>query len=99
MKIRQKNFMNSMKTCPSVTFYFMKSSFSDISRKCILPNTTRTVAILIIFGNVHFLLISERVFDEIKHDGRTSLMDSMTCPILPFCLEGCYIIMSVSGHV
>ena len=25
-------------TCPSVTFYFMKISFSDISRKWILPN-------------------------------------------------------------
>ena len=25
--------MNSMKTCPSVTFYFMKNSFSDIDRK------------------------------------------------------------------
>ena len=31
--------MNSMKTCPSVTFYFMKNSFSDISGKWILPNT------------------------------------------------------------
>ena len=28
--------MNSMKTCPSVTFYFMKISFSDIDRKWIL---------------------------------------------------------------
>ena len=25
-------------TCHSVTFYFMKNSFPDISRKCILPN-------------------------------------------------------------
>ena len=25
-------------TCPSVTFYLMKISFSDISRKWILPN-------------------------------------------------------------
>ena len=30
--------MNSMKTCASVTFYFMKISFSDIDRKWILPN-------------------------------------------------------------
>ena len=30
--------MNSMKTCNSVTLYFMKNSFSDISRKCIWPN-------------------------------------------------------------
>ena len=35
--------MNSMKTCNSVTFYFMKNSFSDISRKCILPNMIRAV--------------------------------------------------------
>ena len=35
--------MNSMKTCNSVTFYFMKNSFSDISRKRILPNMTREV--------------------------------------------------------
>ena len=27
-----------MKCVPSVTFYFMKNSFSDSSRKCILPN-------------------------------------------------------------
>ena len=33
--------MNSMITCPSVTFYFMKKSFSDISRKWILPNMIR----------------------------------------------------------
>ena len=33
--------MNSMKTCSSVTFYFMKNSFSDVSRKWILPNTIR----------------------------------------------------------
>ena len=25
-------------TCHSVTFYFMKNSFSDIRKKCILPN-------------------------------------------------------------
>ena len=30
--------MNSVKTCPSVTFYFMKNSFSDIDTKWILPN-------------------------------------------------------------
>ena len=34
--------MNSMKTCPSVTFYFMKNSFSDIDRKWILPDMIRT---------------------------------------------------------
>ena len=31
-------YMSSMKTCNSVTFYFMKNSLSDSSRKCILPN-------------------------------------------------------------
>ena len=36
-------FMNSMKTCPSDTFYFMKISFSDIDRKWILPNMIRAV--------------------------------------------------------
>ena len=35
--------MNSMKTCNSVTFYFMKNSFSDFSRKWILPNMIRAV--------------------------------------------------------
>ena len=33
-----KPFINSMKTCNSVSFNFMKNWFSDISRKCILPN-------------------------------------------------------------
>ena len=33
--------MNSKKTCPSVTYYFMKISFSDIDRKWILPNMIR----------------------------------------------------------
>ena len=54
--------MNSMKTFPSVTFYFMKNSFSDISRKWILPNMIRTVPALIIFGKIHFLLTSEIEF-------------------------------------
>ena len=35
--------MNSMQTCKSVTFYIMKNSFSDVSRKWILPNMIRTV--------------------------------------------------------
>ena len=35
--------MNSMQTCNSVTFYFMKKSFSDVSRKWILPNMIRSV--------------------------------------------------------
>ena len=35
--------MNCMKTSNSVTFYFMKNSFSDISRKRILLNMIRVV--------------------------------------------------------
>ena len=38
LKAYFKHHMNSMKTCPSVTFYFMKISFSDIDRKWVLPN-------------------------------------------------------------
>ena len=34
-------YMNSMKTCPSVTCYFMKISFSDTVRKWILKNMIR----------------------------------------------------------
>ena len=33
-----------MQTCNSVTFYFMKNSFSDVSRKWILPNMIRAVS-------------------------------------------------------
>ena len=32
-KIKRKQVMNSMQTCNSVTFYFMKNSFSEVSRK------------------------------------------------------------------
>ena len=53
---------NSMKTCPSVTFYFLKNKFSDISRKWILPNMIRAGTALIIFGKIHFLLILENEF-------------------------------------
>ena len=35
--------MNSTKTSNSVTFYFMKNSFSDFSMKCIFPNKIRMV--------------------------------------------------------
>ena len=38
-----KLYMNSMKTCPSISFYFLKNSFSDISRKWNLPNMIRAV--------------------------------------------------------
>ena len=51
-----------------------------ISRKCILPNMIGAVTALmiftapIIFGKMHFLLISEHwFFHEIKRDGMTSL--------------------------
>ena len=64
--------MNSMQTCNSVTFYFMKNSFSDVSKKWILPNMIRTVPALIIFGKIHFLLTSENeFFHAIKRDGIT----------------------------
>ena len=36
-------YMNSMQTCNFVTFYFMNNSFSDVSRKWILPNMIRAV--------------------------------------------------------
>ena len=44
-------------TCNYVTFYFMrkKKSFSDISRKCFLPNMIRAVTSLLIFGKMYIL--------------------------------------------
>ena len=45
-------FINSKQTCHSVTFYFMKNSFFDVSRKCIFTK----------YGKTHFLLISENEF-------------------------------------
>ena len=66
--------MNSMNTCNSVTFYFMKNSFSDISRKCIVPNMIRVVPASTIFSKMQFMVISENeFFHEIKRDGITSL--------------------------
>ena len=56
-------------------FYFMNNSFSDISRKWIVPNMIGAVTPPIIFGNMHFLVISENEFtNEIKRDGITSLL-------------------------
>ena len=52
-------FMNSKQICNSVTFYFMKNSFSDVSRERILPNMIRVGTALIIFGKSHFLSTSE----------------------------------------
>ena len=51
--------MNSMKTCNSVTFYFMNNSYSDVSRRGILQNMIREVLVLIIFGKINFLPTSE----------------------------------------
>ena len=39
----KEHYMNSMQTCNSVAFYFMKNSFFDVSRKWILPNMIRAV--------------------------------------------------------
>ena len=45
-------------TCVSVAFYFMKkNSYSDISRKGILPNMIRTGTAPVIFGKIHFLIM------------------------------------------
>ena len=48
-----------MKTCPSVTFYFMKISFSDIDRKWILPNMIRAVPLNIRKGDIHEKKVTE----------------------------------------
>ena len=56
----------------------MKNSFSNISRKCILPNMIGAVTVPIIFGKTYFLLISENeFFHEMKCNGMTSFMDFM----------------------
>ena len=44
---RKRQDMNSLQTCNSVTFYFMKNSFSDVSRKWILQNMIGAVQIKI----------------------------------------------------
>ena len=41
------HFMNSMQTSNSVTFYFMKDSFSDVSRKWILLNLIKALSCFI----------------------------------------------------
>ena len=62
-------------TCHSITFDFMKNSFSDIGKKCISPNKIKA---LILFGKMHFLGISENnSFHDIKRTGMTSFMDLM----------------------
>ena len=61
--LRNINDCNEIhETCPSVTFYYLNNSLYDISRKCILPNMIRAVLALILFGKMHFLLISENEF-------------------------------------
>ena len=55
--------MNSMETCNSVTFYFMKNSFSVISNKWILPNMIRVVK-----ARLHSLYWSIHTKDESKRD-------------------------------
>ena len=91
--------MNSMKLVNPLHFISWKNSFSDISRKCILPNMIGAVnshqrwcsafAFIfgvnwlwltspIIFGKMHFLLISENLFfHEIKCNEMTSFMEFM----------------------
>ena len=65
--------MKSMKLVRHVLFH-KKTQFSDISRKCILPNMITVESALVIFGKMHFLAISENeFFHEIKRDGITSL--------------------------
>ena len=55
-----------------------------MSRKYVLPIRIRAGTALIIFVKMHFLLISENefffvfFFHEIKRDGMTSFMDSMS---------------------
>ena len=54
-----------------------KQTFSDIARKCILPNMMRGVSVFI-FGNnkMHFQLIPENeFFHEINCNGITSFTD------------------------
>ena len=81
--VRLDIFMNFMQTCNSVTFYFKKNPFSDVSRKWILPNMIRVGTALIILGKIHFLLILENgVFHEILHDRITNLHGTCVVYIL-----------------
>ena len=71
-------YMNSLKTYNSVKFYFMKNSFSNISRKCILPNMIRAGTGLNHFWhNALPSNIRNKFTLEIKRDGITSFMDFM----------------------
>ena len=73
MFVCNRLIMKSMKLVIQLHFIWWVNSFSDISRKCILPNM---IATPIIFGKMHFLLISENeFFHEIK-------CKRMTAPII-----------------
>ena len=61
-KLFSRFVMNSMKTCACVMFYFMKKSFSDVSRKWILPNMIRAV------DRLHSLYWSIHTKDESKRE-------------------------------
>ena len=77
--------MNSMQTCNSVTFYFMKNSFSDVSWKWILPNLIRAGTALIIFGKIHFLLTSENEFFMIWNMTELQVCMEFMVNFLIFC--------------
>ena len=71
-------------TCRFVTFYFKKNLFSGISRKCIRPNMIRMGTALIIFGEMHFLLIPQNEFShEIKCNRMTSITEFMSTGQVP----------------
>ena len=77
-------------------FISWKNSFSDINRKCILPNKIGAVTAPILFGKMHFLLISANWFTrEITVIGMTSFMEFM----FPVISENvCFWFEGVSHH-
>ena len=95
-KFWSDKIMNSMKLVIPLHFIsWKKKSFSDISRKWILPNMIRAVAALIIFGQMHFLLISENEFThEIKCNGMTSFMKFMISHSVKYEWGGKFLICS-----
>ena len=62
--------MNSMKTCNSLTYYFMKTHFLKLAGTCQEVDLTKYDSggsrdgkpALILFGKIHFLLTSEHEF-------------------------------------
>ena len=79
--------MKSMKLVIPLHFIWEKNLFSDISRKCILTNMIGAVTVVttpIIFGKMHFLLLSENeFFHQIECNGMTSFMDFMWSELKP----------------